>query len=204
MPTRVLVTGFNDWKGVNGELFKCEENPSGLLVCGDLKRALGEVDGVEWRFLRLPVVWGASGLIDYDSYDVVVNLGLHSTLEKGVLNLENGAMNLRRGPDVVGKIASEQIAEGSRVLQVPTMSAIVQSTSDMKLPHDYTVKVATADPSNNYICNETHFGTLTAVASGRLTAGFFIHIPQAPLPELCSALAALITHLVVQIGTRGE
>eukprot|EP01064_Diplonema_japonicum_P011508 TRINITY_DN1890_c1_g1_i1.p1 TRINITY_DN1890_c1_g1~~TRINITY_DN1890_c1_g1_i1.p1 ORF type:complete len:232 (+),score=54.13 TRINITY_DN1890_c1_g1_i1:30-725(+) len=197
---RVLVTGFTDWHEVEGDIFKCEKNPSGRVVIGgkldEMLREKGK--GVEWHFLRLPVVWGTAKVIDYAAYDVVINIGLNSGAADDIITLEDGAFNGRRGADAVGHAISEPLDHhGCASLSIPALSSIVRSLHNTKVA-PFSIATTAHRPSNSYICNETHWNTLSAVQQGHIAAGYFVHIPDVKVSDLSSALCTLILTLVAK------
>lgn len=131
-PIRVLVTGFCDWKGLQGDLWRVRENPSGRLLVGTPQttanascdnadgelprrlRALRDVAAptrpIEWTFRLKPVVWDFPDLeasptpfcAECLHYDYVVHLGLGVYDRKDTILVERGAVNAMRGTDVRG------------------------------------------------------------------------------------------------------
>ena len=205
---RVLVTGFNDWKGL-GEppnVWRCRDNPSCRLLVGDetpdkpsahqgplARRLLAHrrEDGrsIAWSFATMPVTWGvADSLEDYTDYDIVVHLGLgvYDTFDE--LMLEDGAYNLRKGEDAAGRDSHQTIGgdAGSRVLDATEESGIAGRVRGLNEQHfgDYTLVVARAREDNAYLCNETHYRALERVNASvrdraRLQSAYFLHIPYA-------------------------
>jgi hypothetical protein len=206
-PLRVLVTGFNDWKelGEPPNVWRCRDNPSCRLLLGDetpqkptkhegplvqrLRAAEAGPGPIEWHFATMPVTWGiATTLPDYQSYDVVVHLGLgvYDTFDQ--LKLEDGAFNLRKGTDAAGRDNDEPIASAlrSEVIDAAASTGVSERVRglDGQSFGSYELVVARARNENTYLCNETHFHALerlnaSAEAGERLRNAYFIHVPYA-------------------------
>jgi hypothetical protein len=225
---RVLVTGFNDWKDLGDppNVWRCRDNPSCRLLLGDETAArpdthagplvelltghatTAEGRAITWTFGTMPVTWGVADTVpDYDSYDVVVHVGLGVYDTFSVLKLEDGAFNQRKGTDAAGREADEAIASGSgEVLDAPEgtdIAARVRSL-DGHTFGAYTLQVARARPENSYLCNETHFRALERVdasvaSGGRLRHAYFLHIPYAEEDDyarLARGVAGVVIALV--------
>ena len=218
---RVLVTGFNDWADVQGNIWKLEVNPTGMLIVGagapsppavtaytgPLPSFLREnAQDVEWHFLTLPVVWTTSATIDYTQYDIVINMGLNPSSEMKANNVmvENGAYNMRVGEDAVKfnpptDVNSTTLAKGA-VLARPEVSDIVTAVAGMQLPGGFEICVMDARKGNTYICNETNWRGLEAGLAGEVTHNFFIHMPfpttKGDMAPLTRAVGSTILALV--------
>lgn len=114
---QVLVTGFNDWRSLEGNIWRCRDNPSCRLILGKscneppllrngpLVRALrdscGPGDSVEFSYQTLPVTWNTAAGLDLMRYDVVIHLGLGVYDCYDTILLEHNAYNKRsNAPDV--------------------------------------------------------------------------------------------------------
>lgn len=121
---KVLVTGFNDWKGLAAaappgqplpppNLWRCRDNPSCRLLLGAacdspplckdgplprLLRASTAGAGVEvdWHFQTLTTQWQTAATLDHLAYDVVINVGLGVYDGSKELRVEQGAHNSAR------------------------------------------------------------------------------------------------------------
>ncbi len=228
-PLRVLVTGFNDWKdlGEPPNLWRCRDNPSCRLLLGaeTLRRptthagplvarlravgASDEARPIEWSFATMPVTWGiAETLPEYESYDVVVHLGLGVYDNFDTFKLEDGAFNARRGEDAAGSPSDEEIAptHAERVLDADARTGIARRVRalDGAVYGAYTVDVVRARPENAYLCNETHFWAIARVNDSvergeRLRQAYFVHIPYAKDGDygtLADGVAGLIATLL--------
>jgi hypothetical protein len=223
---RVLVTGFHDWHELEGNLWRCRDNPSCRLILGPptnspplaregaLVTALATVDA-DFTYQTLPVIWGTTASLDVLSYDVVIHLGLGVYDNKESILVEQGAYNLRRGNDALGH---EPLA-----LTIETGAPEVQQSSgemreryaalaeEPRLPGGFVLRDAPARRANSFICNESHWRALSAqreAAGGienknggntRLRAAYFLHLPYAKADdhkELASAVAAVICRIV--------
>lgn len=194
---RVLVTGFNDWRDL-GEagVWRCRDNPSCRLLLGEphearphgyagplVQRLEAAAPQVDWRFATLPVTWGAFDRVPSD-VDVIINIGLGIYDRFDVLQLEAGAYNLRRGTDAAGV---EQLGpidvSGEPTLAAAADSPIADRLADLsgRSFAGYAVVVAQAREQNSYLCNETHYHALSALARGHgsLREVYFLHIPYA-------------------------
>jgi len=195
-PMRVLVTGFNDWRelGEPPNLWRCRDNPSCRLLLGDVHEARPDEYGgplvarlqaaaaeVDWRFATMPVTWGAFADVPTD-VDVIVNIGLGVYDRFDALQLEAGAYNLRRGADAAGVEQPGPIGgEADPVLEAPIPIVGRLASLAGRTVAGYTVVVADAREDNSYLCNETHYHALSALArgDGRLREVYFLHIPHA-------------------------
>jgi hypothetical protein len=219
-PMRVLVTGFNDWRGLGDppNVWRCRDNPSCRLLVGDpLELAPSEFSGplvdrlaasdptIEWRFATLPVTWGAFAEVPSD-VDVIVNIGLGVYDRLDAVQLEAGAYNLREGADAAASERPGPIADTAEsVLAAPADSPIAARLAGFagRTVAGYEVLVAPARPENSYLCNETHYFALSTLADpsarGQLDAVYFLHIPYAndgDYPALADAVAGVILGLV--------
>ncbi|EDM75530.1 hypothetical protein PPSIR1_13515 [Plesiocystis pacifica SIR-1] len=221
-PVRVLVTGFNDWRelGDPPQLWRCRDNPSCRLLLGDetqtepsgadsfdgplVARLRAAQPEIEWTFATMPVTWGVFAEVPSDRYEVIVNLGLGVYDRFDALQLEAGAYDLRQGKDAAGVERAEAIrGEADRVLAAPqAVAARVQALEGERVA-GYEVVVAKAREDNAYLCNETHFSALSALAEGGaddpLRAAYFLHIPYAKdgdYEALAEGVAGLVLRLV--------
>ena len=191
MSLRVLITGFNDWHSINGNVWKCCENPSCRLLLGcacDSPPEYGKREGelpkeleknmkdVKFSYTTLPTIWGTGAVIAGDNYDIIIHLGLGKYDENEIV-LEDGAFNYRKGEDAIGYNCDAPISENSSHIKIKSQSEIVQHLHNSSLPNNYKITTLPARMDNTYICNETYYRTLGAVEDGRLQAGYFIHIP---------------------------
>ena len=217
-PMRVLVTGFNDWKelGEPPELWRCRDNPSCRLLVGAeqvgvpdtfagplVTRLRAAAPEVEWRFETLPVTWDAFAVPPAD-VDVIVNIGLGVYDRFDTLQLEAGAYNLRRGADAAGSEQPGAIDPGREaVLSAPPDSPIPGRIAALmgREIAGYEVTVAPAREANTYLCNATHFRSLSAVhaGGGRLREVYFLHIPYAQDGDY-ETLAAGVTGVVLGLA----
>lgn len=207
-PTRVLVTGFNDWKDLGDppQLWRCRDNPSCQLLVGEhvgepqpdayagaLVHRLRADDGlaaenVEWTFRTMPVTWGAAEILGHDEFDIVINMGLGVYDRDDVLQLEAGAFNGRGNTaDAASSVRPGKIDEGAqRVLRPPKQSGIgvqIEALAGQRFG-DYGLVVEGARDENAYLCNETHYRALEALErsqrdGGRLQRAYFLHLPYA-------------------------
>jgi hypothetical protein len=215
-PVRVLVTGFNDWRelGEPANVWRCRDNPSCRLLLGDahdhqptthagplVVRLREQAPELDWRFATMPVTWGVFAEVP-DDVDVIINLGLGVYDRFDVLQLEAGAYNLRRGADAAGGEQPGPIGVGSDpVLEAPSAVAPRLAGLAGKSFAGYTVLVADAREDNSYLCNETHYYALSALARGhgRLREVYFLHIPYAKdgdYPALADGVAGLLLALL--------
>jgi hypothetical protein len=190
---------------------------------------------VEWCFQTLPVTWQTGAGLDPHSFDVVIHIGLGVYDCDNLLLLEQGAFNGRAGLDALGHPppgTTMEVGAGQQLL-VPSMQASVAAMDGAPLQlrrsqhgggghvssgggggggpappaPPFTVRVAAARQANSYICNDTHYRSLRALASAeqrrsqgqretgeslraddtRLRAVYFIHIPR---PALAGASAS--------------
>ncbi len=195
-PMRVLVTGFNDWRelGEPPKVWRCRDNPSCRLLLGEehdakprefagplVTRLRAASPRVEWQFATMPVTWGVFAEVPTD-VDVVVNIGLGVYDRFDALQLEAGAYNLRRGIDASAVDRSGPIVEDAEFV-LPAPGPIVTRLEQLtgQTIAGYEIVVAEAREGNSYLCNETHYYALSALAraDGRLREVYFLHIPHA-------------------------
>jgi hypothetical protein len=224
---RVLVTGFCDWEGLQNKrdgVWRSRDNPSSRLLLGAAcdsppfsregalaARLRASNLPVEWGFMALPTHWCTARVIDYMFWDVVVHMGLGVYDNHNTLLLEKGAFNSRSNhPDAAGNPPpAPQLCEGAPlVLEAPPhVAAAIASAAALALPGGFRVEVAAARSDNAYICNETNWRALEAVAAAAVTskpkpslAAYFLHLPQPAEPDdfaqLADAVEAVVTHLV--------
>ena len=219
---RVLITGFHDWRELENNIWRCRDNPSCRLLfgppsasppverAGPLVRALKSLEA-DFSFHSLPVIWGTAGACDPLTFDLVVHMGLgvYDTTDK--ILLECGAYNERRGNDALGKPAGHTMDAGApQVLMDETMRANVTALDGSRLPGGHTVEMAMARPANTYICNETNWRALKAVAHAkanpdcRLKHAYFVHLPYATSTDetheqLAASVAALIRGMLQRL-----
>jgi len=115
-PLRVLITGFHDWRELEGNVWRCRDNPSCRLIYGaacptppierrgPLVAALA-AQGLDasFDFVTMPTLWSTAAGLDLLAYDVVVHMGLGVYDSHTTLLLECGAYNERRGTDASGE-----------------------------------------------------------------------------------------------------
>ncbi len=225
-PLRVLVTGFNDWKGLGDppNVWRCRDNPSCRLLVGDprtdaptafegslpaaLSRASRERP-IAWTFETLPVTWEvARGLPGYANHDVVVHLGLGVYDRTDEIFVEAGAYNLRKGADAAGNPMQGPILTDGEGDVVPApagtdIAARVEAVNGGTFGA-FTARVKPARKDNSYLCNETHTWALEAVKSsqasgGSLRGAYFVHIPYAPNGDF-EALAEGVAGVVLALA----
>eukprot|EP01063_Lacrimia_lanifica_P023264 TRINITY_DN30746_c0_g1_i1.p2 TRINITY_DN30746_c0_g1~~TRINITY_DN30746_c0_g1_i1.p2 ORF type:complete len:264 (+),score=79.14 TRINITY_DN30746_c0_g1_i1:61-852(+) len=221
---RVLVTGFHDFEAgaEPGEAtyYECKVNPTARMVVqknagtanhsppaltaynGDLPTYLRQAaPDVAWDFLTLPVVWGTSGSIKYDDYDVVINMGQNSGLAGNQVAMELGAENSRRGADVAGRLPptdkNEDIMDTG--IASPACDRICTALHGTPLPNGFTAITAPERLANSFICNETHYRAVRAALDGVIGHGYFIHVPDAPSDSDVAVLAEAVGALLVAI-----
>ena len=219
---RVLITGFHDWRELENNIWRCRDNPSCRLLFGPpsasppvvregpLVRALQSVDA-DFSFQSLPVVWGTAGACDPLSFDLVVHMGLGVYDNHDTILLECGAYNARFGNDALGQPAGQTMDAGApQVLMDETMRANVTALEGSRLPGGHTVETAMARPANSYICNETNWRALKAVAHAathpecRLKHAYFVHLPFATSndethEQLAASVASLVKSMVQRL-----
>lgn len=220
---KVLVTAFNDFAATPPpDPFVCDANQSCRLLLqepvaetadqfdGPLARRLNSAEEqrtVQFEFLTLPVTWGAFDSIPQPNrFDCLILLG-SGTQEHGILKLENGAYNDRRGVDMAGAEGASPIREDAPLVLMPAdesgVRQLVESLHETKID-EFVVEVAAARPGSTYLCNETHYLALEAMnrslaEKGRLRAVFFVHVPPKngeTREELAQVVAQLIRRLV--------
>lgn len=222
----VLVTGFHDWRdlGEPPDVWRCRDNPSCRLLLGAptsgkepgeadfdgplvqrLKARAGE--DVVYHFDTMPVTWGAYDTLgDVRRYEAVVHLGLGVYDTQDAIQVEHGAFNLRRGTDAAGESREEPVV-ASRPPRVDANADVEARISTIagKQFGSYLTRVAEAREDNTYLCNETHFRALEALASddgpNSLDAAFFVHIPTARADDpdheaLAEGVAGVVQALV--------
>ena len=172
---RVLITAFHDWRDVQGNVWRCRDNPSCRLLLGEavstppLKRngplvqALTRTDiSADFTFQTLPVTWGTANGLDLHSYDIVIHLGLGVYDNFRTILLENGAYNFRNnGSDALNHQGADEVIESGAQKHLKLDSAMLKRYADLRrmpstLTTDPTFEVVEA-PSrreNTYICNE--------------------------------------------------
>ena len=206
---RVLITGFNDWHNLSGNLWRCRDNPSCRVLLGNasssapvertgplvhaLKNNTALASSADFEFQTLPVIWGTTQGLDLTSYDLVIHLGLgvYDCYDK--ILLEKGAYNLRSASKDVLQVCgpNEPIeAGGAECLPITTAmqrryDALAREPPVLLTAGDehctFKVEEAPARPANTYICNESHYRALRAceLPESRLKAAYFIHLPYA-------------------------
>eukprot|EP00448_Togula_jolla_P002605 CAMPEP_0170608950 /NCGR_PEP_ID=MMETSP0224-20130122/21861_1 /TAXON_ID=285029 /ORGANISM="Togula jolla, Strain CCCM 725" /LENGTH=261 /DNA_ID=CAMNT_0010934217 /DNA_START=1 /DNA_END=783 /DNA_ORIENTATION=+ len=216
---RILVTGFNDWHGTKENLFRCRDNPSCRLLLGPeclappvkrdgplpkvLRTAAPHVD---WCFMTLPTIWGTAEVCDRLSFDAVFHIGLGVYDRHDCILLEDGAFNSRCSACDASGMKCEKIIDEAcgQVLVNPQQSAAVKSLHAARVGEgNFEIEVRGARPDNTYICNETHFRALQAVAlsegsAGRLQAAYFVHIPQPASAEDFDPLAQAVGEVILR------
>lgn len=179
---RVLITGFHDWRDLDGNIWRCRDNPSCRLLLGSecpsppirrdgpLPQALRFLcaEVADFTFVTLPVLWGTSAGLDLLSYDIVIHLGLGVYDRDDLILVETDAYNMRRGADALAhappgqtiEMGSDQVLERSSGMHA--RYARLGAGLAEQLPGDFQLSVAKARPANSYICNETHWRALRA------------------------------------------
>jgi hypothetical protein len=209
----VLVTAFHDWHelGDPPNVWRCRDNPSCRLLVGEermerprelegplvhyLRESAPEVD---FTFRTMTTEWGAFSDVPRE-LDLVVNLGLGVYDHADRLQLERGAINLRRGRDAGGRELAGPIEPGAPRVRMPP--AAVRARIDAlqgRTFHGFEVQVARARRSNSYLCNETHWYALGALGD-RPREAYFVHIPHAKngdYDRLTHALGDLVLALI--------
>ncbi|PRQ06976.1 hypothetical protein [Enhygromyxa salina] len=223
-PMRVLVTGFNDWRelGEPPNVWRCRDNPSCRLLLGEprtseprdpsdprdhagplVQRLRAAAPELEWRFATMPVTWEVGTPVPTD-VDVIINIGLGVYDRLDALQLEVGAYNLRQGADAAGVARTEPInPDAPAILAAPDGSPIPARIAALtgRTIAGYELLAASARADNSYLCNETHYGALTALhaGEGRLEAVYFLHIPYADSDDydaLADGVAGVVLSLV--------
>lgn len=235
-PFRVLVTGFHDWASLGSpphvDLWRAHDNPTARLIRGpcasvepgstllpaqpagplvqQLRGGQLATSNVLFRFVTLSTCWCTSNAVDYEDFDVVVHLGVGVYDSHSRIMLEDGAFNKRRpSPDAAQLQGAPRIdpAAGD-VLEVPPCSRVLEGLDGLRIPPGFELQTVAARPENSYICNETHWRALTAVAKAwqdgpalpRPRAAFFVHTPHtapgAGDEPLAEAVAGVVERLV--------
>ena len=218
-PLRVLITGFHDWRELDGNVWRCRDNPSCRLIYGaacpsppierrgPLVTALrkGSLKAT-FDFVTMPTLWHTAAGLDLLAYDVVFHLGLGVYDGHDKLLIELGAYNERRGGDAQGSTAGHTIDAGSaqELPPPPELERRIMSLSGTSI-QGFKIDVAPARAANTFICNETHHRALRAHAlgDGAPSAVYFIHLPYPAKGDeghtaLGAGVAALISTLVQQ------
>ena len=177
---RVLITGFHDWRELDGNIWRCRDNPSCRLILGEccasppisrngpLPQALRASVDADFTFVTLPVLWGASAGLDLLSYDVVIHMGLGVYDRHDTILVENDAYNLRQGQDALAHSPPGHTIEMGAPQVLVQGSAMqgryreLAANASAALPGDFVLSLAPARVSNSYICNETHWRALKA------------------------------------------
>ena len=206
---RVLITGFNDWHNLSGNLWRCRDNPSCRVLLGNasssapvertgplvraLKKNTALASSADFEFQTLPVTWGTTQGLDLTSYDLVIHLGLgvYDCYDK--ILLEKGAYNLRSASkDVLQVCGPNEPIEAGAAECLPITAAMQRRYDALAREPPvlltagdehctFKVEEAPARPANTYICNESHYRALRAceLPKSRLKAAYFIHLPYA-------------------------
>ena len=177
---RVLITGFHDWRELDGNIWRCRDNPSCRLILGEccasppisrngpLPQALRASVDADFTFVTLPVLWGASAGLDLLSYDLVIHMGLGVYDRHDTILVENDAYNLRQGQDALAhsppghtiEMGAPQVLVQGSAMQ--GRYAALAANASAALPGGFVLSLAPARVSNSYICNETHWRALKA------------------------------------------
>ena len=219
---RVLVTGFHDWTELDGNIWRCRDNPSCRLLLGPpstspplardgpLPRALAAAAvPADFCYITLPVIWNTASGLDLGAFEIVIHLGLGVYDSHHTILLERDAYNMRRGTDALSHAPPGQgLEDGAPQVQECSPSLAVQHAAvarDGELPGGFTVRVAPARTANSYICNATHWRALKAERElphpRRPRAGYFVHVPYAAEGDadhaaLAHAVAVLVGRIV--------
>ena len=230
---RVCLTGFNDWVNLtpeSGGTWRSRENPSSRLLLGAagdspsflrggalatiLRRSCNDVD---WSFQTLPTLWKTSCCIDYFFFDLVIHLGLGVYDNTNTILLERGAYNLRGDfPDAEGhpppaRKLCAHVPLGHTLEAPPRVARGIEAAAALTaLPGGFHVAVENAREDNAYICNETHWRALEAVAAAEaagaqaaLRAAYFIHLPYPRVEDeygpMAEAVAEVVKALVLDL-----
>jgi hypothetical protein len=155
----------------------------------------------------MPVTWGAYDTLgDVRHYEAVVHLGLGVYDSQDAIQVEHGAFNLRRGKDAAGVELDTTVVGGrpQRIDGNADIDARISAIAGQRYG-SYVTRVAEAREDNSYLCNETHFRALEALASedgpSSLGAAYFVHIPTARADDpdheaLAEGVAGVIQALV--------
>jgi len=215
---RVLITGFHDWRELDGNIWRCRDNPSCRLLLGSqcpsppivrdgpLPRALRASVPADFSFVTLPVIWGTAAGLDLGSFDVVIHLGLGVYDRHDTILLENDAYNIRRGPDALAQAPPGHTLECGSAQVQPASSGMsarysaLQASASAPLAGDFVLALAPARSENSYICNETHWRALKAqhAQTGRLSSAYFVHLPYSKDDDH-QALAAAVADVIRRI-----
>ena len=190
-PPRVLVTGFHDWKELDGNIWRCRDNPSCRLILGrqcqtppvardrgPLPRALraaGVLDRADVAFVTLPTIWSTASGLDLTAFDIVVHMGLGVYDSHHTILFERDAYNMRRGADALGAAPpGHTLVAGGEQVQ-PSSPAMDERYAALgqapPLTGDFSLREARGRPENSYICNETHHRALVAQRAAADSAG---------------------------------
>jgi len=180
-PLRVLITGFHDWRELDGNVWRCRDNPACRLLLGSpsseppptrsgpLARALRAANAdVDFTFQTLPVTWNTAAGLDLMRFDVVIHLGLGVYDRHDTILLEHGAFNRRSAaPDAIARNGSGRAiveADGAsttdlyvgvmqpRYATLDTQPALLSGGGSDPA---FQLTTAEAREANTYICNET-------------------------------------------------
>jgi hypothetical protein len=211
---KVLITGFYDWKelGIPAQLNRCRDNPSCRVLAnegidtrnfnGPLAKTLKEWSREQAKlkidFKLLTVTWKDLDTLNLTAYDQVIHLGLGVYDQFHKILIENGAYNLHKGTDALGDIRASKIDESqSLVLKPPSqVSEGISHVLTSKLPSPFQVLKASARVDNTYLCNATHYRSLSHIVSlHTLQEAYFIHIPHRQ-GKSDHALATALFHII--------
>ena len=217
-PLRVLVTGFHDWRELEGNAWRCRDNPSCRLIYGEpcaqppisrsgpLVRALARTEAgraAQVSFQSMPVLWHTASGLDLLNFDLVVHLGLGVYDCHDRLLLECGAINQRRGLDAAGVSKVEEISAGAPLtLSCEKQRGKIEPLEGKRVAGGFAVEMVEAREENAFICNETHFRALRASKEPLgPRAVYFLHIPYARKEDedhqvLAEGVAAVISRLM--------
>ncbi|KAL1500602.1 hypothetical protein AB1Y20_013254 [Prymnesium parvum] len=206
---RVLITGFHDWKELEGNVWRCRDNPSCRLLLGPpspsppivregplVRRLAACCPDATIDYVTLPVTWGVASGLDLCAYDIIIHIGLGVYEGTATLLLEQGAYNERRGADAAAQPPPGHTIESGALqeLRPLAMQDKYALLKDTELPGGFVLEMAAARPQNTFLCNETHYRALQAVRGPSLNAAggldsesrrqrprsaYFLHIPYA-------------------------
>ena len=193
---RVLITGFHDWRELEGNVWRCRDNPACQLLIGPeatqtpplsrsgalVKALAATVSDVDFCYTTLPVTWNTAAGLDLNFYDVVIHLGLGVYDCHDKILLERGAYNFRSlSPDALAVSGGgAAISEGEAEEYYSTLGMEMRHEALARSPvalnrtetptKTFKLETVRARPKNTYICNETHWRALKAVEAAEASS----------------------------------